>query len=448
MILLLACAGEEPRAPEASVAAPQTAPDLVMVGIGGLRSDGASRAAEWFLSPFAQDHGVVFSNAYAQTPSTYVSIGSLLTGRYPSAIPMCGFPSEPDEQTAPPPWCTRFPDTAPSLPYVLGLYGYRTALITADIQGSAELATQFQQSFVVSESWENTATDWAAVTAAAQKWWDADATRPRFLFVATADMNVRWIPVARAELGLEGVARAEGAPIDRARVLAGYQKRAAASGTATKALLDALPSTRPRWAAVFGIHGINLGDTFVPTQALRDRSWSDIVIDRTLHVPLALIGPAPSAQIDPALVELVDLVPTFTTLAGAVAPTGMPGRDLLAGGAEPDATAYGEFGDMLSVRQGDQTLSVRAFFFNRSSLDPELTNYVLNYNGDPHNWALHDLRTDPFQERNRLLEDRTMALRMKDLLVALRTGPGAPPGGSLDPRKVWELRMAPADGYW
>ena len=105
----------------------------------------------------------------------------------------------------------------------------------------------------------------------------------------------------------------------------------------------------------------------VPHQALRDRSWSDILVDRTLHVPLALVGPAdaPPARVEEQVVELVDLMPTFLAKAGAVPPASIPGQDLLSASfsADPAATAYAEFGDMLAVRQGSRMWSVRAFFF-------------------------------------------------------------------------------------
>ncbi len=458
LLALLACSGADRPAPAADVAsaAPAaSAPDLAIVGVAGLRSDTQSRSGEWFLEAFAGERGVVFSNAYAQSPSTFVSLSSLLAGRYPSAVPICGFPSDPWEATGEPPWCTRWPEGVPSLPAVLALYGYRTALVTADVQGADRFAGQFQDVIVVSERWQDTATDWAAVQAAATKWWTADASRPRFVAIVVSDLNVRTNPGLRRDMGLD-VVDASGAPIqiNRQRVSGRLQAAAQAAGKGAKAIVDALRagSPRPLWAAVMGTNGINLGDSAVPTQALRDRSWSDILVDRTLHVPLALVGPpdASPARVEDQVVELVDLLPTFLAKAGAVPPASIPGQDLLADPfvADPAATAYAEFGDMLAVRSGTRMYSVRAFFYNRSALDPELTNFVIDYRPDPGKYWLNDLASDPFQERNLLQADPEGARRMNDLLVKIRTGPGAPPDGALDARRIWELRMAPADGYW
>jgi arylsulfatase A-like enzyme len=454
--LLLACADVPVTIATPPVAAPSaTAPDLVIVGVAGLRSDPRSRSSDWFLEAFAGETGVVFANAYAQSPSTFVSLGSLLTGRYPSAVPLCGFPSDPDDTTAQAPWCTEVPASVPTLPGVLALYGYRTALLTADVHGAERLAPLFEDTLVASQRWQDRATDWDRVRTLAEGWWNGDTTRPRLLVVAVSDLDARNVPALRASMGLD-LAGEGGAPtrIDRPLVTTGYQRAARATGAATRALVDALRggSTRPTWAAVLGTNGINLGDASVPAQALRDRSWNDLLLDRTLHVPLALIGPpdTPPARVEEQVVELVDLLPTLLSLGGAVPPAGIPGQDLLATPfvADPHATAYAEFGDMLTVRSDTRAWSVRAFFHNRSALDPELTNFVLDYRPDAGKYALHDLVNDPFQERNLLDADPSGARRMNDLLVKIRTGPGAPPVGALDARRIWELRMSPADGYW
>lgn len=454
MILLLACAESAAPVVAPPTAAPAAdAPDLVLIGVAGLRSDPVARGSDWFFSAYSAEHGVVYENAYASTPSTFVSLGSLLTGRYPSNVPLCGFPWDPEDPPGDAPWCTHLPDV-PTLPSVLGLYGYRTALLTADVQGAESLGVPFQDRIVVSERWADTTTDWGAVTTAATRWWEADASRPRLLVVATADLNVRTAMALREKMGLD-VVNAEGAPmnVNGRRVLGRYREAITETGKATHTLLDTLraKSTRRTWAAVFGINGINLGDSGVPSHALRGRSWSDILIDRTVHVPLALIGPpdSPPAKVESQVVELVDLLPTLVTLGGGVVPASLPGQDLLGiTQADPAATAYAEFGDMLSVRQGDWFWSVRAFFFNRSSLDPELTNFVVDYRPDAQKMWLNRLGSDPFQERNLLESDAAKAAEMNALLVRLRTGPGAPPAGGLDARKIWELRMSPADGYW
>ncbi len=448
----LGCASPPPLAPESVPSALPGAPDLVMIGIAGLRSDPRTRAAEWFQEAFAGEQGAVYANAYAQSPSTFVSLGSTLGGRYPSALPLCGLPTDPGEGTAAPPWCNSWPAGQPSLPTVLALYGYRTALVVADVPGAEHLAPLFEEAVTVSARWQNTATDWDKVQSVTSAWWAADKTRPRLLVVVTADLQVHDNPGLRAAMVLDS-AGPGGAPshMDLPRVSDIYARAARVAGQGAKALLDALGPNpaRERWAALFGTNGVNLGDSAVPAHALRARSWNDLLLDRTVHVPLALVGPRSSAHVVPDIVELVDLAPTLLTLAGAVVPAGWPGRDLLASGTSAlESTAYAEFGDMLSVRSGTRMWSVRAFFHNRSALDPELTNFILDYEPDERRYALHDLENDPFQQRNLLLDEPDEARRLHHLLVGLRTGPAAPPVGALDARRIWELRMAPSEGYW
>jgi hypothetical protein len=448
---LLGCGAPPAAAPAPLAAAPAAAPDLVLVGIAGLRSAPIAHAADAFLAPFAGEPGVVFTDAYASSPAPFVSLGSLLAGRYPSAVPLCGLPTDPGEGTTEPPWCNTFPATRPSLPTVLALYGYRTALVTADLAGVEHLAPLFQDVHVVSEHWTDTATDWARVEAEATAWWNADSSHPRLLVVATADLMVRTRPDVRAGLGLGTGKVPPGGGPDRGRPpLEGYRQAAQEAGRATKRLRDALSGgSRPLWSVLFGLNGVNLGETSVPSQALRERSWNDLLLDRTVHVPLALLGPV-TGRTEGQVVELVDLVPTLTHLAGATAPAALPGQDLLAAdfATDPAATAYAEFGDMLAVRVGRTFWSVRAFLNNRSSLDPELTNFVLAGDPDENHAALHDLGADPLQRRNLLASDVDGAKRMHTLLVGLRTGAGAPPLDALDARRIWELRMTPSEGYW
>jgi arylsulfatase A-like enzyme len=454
LAVLLACGDGAPGTdgdPAVGRRASPVAPDLVWVGVAGLRADPLVRGSEPFHEAFGAERGVQFPNAYAQSTSTFVSLGSVLTGRYPSAIPLCGFPTAAVGAEAP--WCTRVPSDVPTLPGVLSLYGYRTAFVSADITGAASFGALFDEHLLVSDRRDDAATDWGAVARAAQGWWDADASRPRLLVVATADLDMARTPGRRAAAGIP----AEGteAPVDRARVESVYQGAGRAAGSAAQGIVQGLRGAappRPLWAATFGIHGINLQDTTVQTQVLREGNWSDIVMDRTIRVPLAIWGPAAGLRTrsEPQLVELVDLLPTFLRLAGAVLPSGLPGQDLLADdfATDPDAIAYAEFGDMLALRQGQRFWSLRAFFFNRSSLDPELTNFILDFQPNERQYALHDLSTDPLQERNLLALEPALARALHARLVSVRTGPGAPPRGALDARKIWALRMSPADGYW
>lgn len=444
MILFLACA--EPPTPAPTVPAPTpaptpavepaaTAPDLVLFGVAGLRADVPSGAGRSFAAAFDGRATAVFEAAYAQSTSRFTSWGSVLAGRYPSAIPLCGVPT--GAQTRAPPWCNTFPEAQPSLPEVLALYGYRTALLAADLPGVEHLDRLFQDVVAV---------DRTTLDAAARAWWEADASRPRLLVIATADLVVQERPALLEATGLAGVGNGRA---DTDRAYRAFADEAGRVGREVVGLLDALPASRPRWAFAFGVHGQRLGDTVAPWQALGDtQPWSDVLLERSLHVPLVVVGPTPAALRETRLVELVDLVPTLTRLAGAVPPAALPGSDLLSPEASLPAYAYAEFGDMLAVRTERQLYSVRGFFHNRSSLDPELTNFLLEPSVDDNKHFLHDVERDPLQGQNLVRTDPEGARRMHALLASIRRGAGAPPPDAVDARRMFDLRMRPSEGYW
>lgn len=449
----LACAAPDAPAPSSSAEAAPGAPDLVLVGIAGLRGDTPSGARQAFGAALEDGaHSTVaFSAAYAQSTSRFTSWGSILAGRYTSAIPLCGLLVS--KAGAPGPWCNAFPEARKSLPEVLALYGYRTALLASDLPGLAHYRRLFQD--VLEADTAGVVSDWGALAGMARDWWEADASRPRLLVVATSDMLVQERPALLAAAGLDAEGGRDGPPIDHARLFRAYAEAAGVAGAGTATLLEALPSARARWAFAFGIHGLELADSSEPWQALgSEQPWSDLLLERTLHVPLVVVGPAASPaeaasrREEARVVELLDLLPTLTRLAGAVPPVLLPGSDLLVAAEDDPGIAYAEFGDMLAVRQGDRTYTVRGFFHYRSSLDPELTNFLLDRTPNPMKHFLHDVARDPFQQRNLLHADAAGAVRMHELMLSIRRGAGAPPPDALDARRVFELRLSPSQGYW
>lgn len=437
---LLACASPDDAAPPPAADAAPTAPDFVLVGIAGLRGDVPSGAGSAFAAAFPG--ASVYDAAYAQSVSRFTSWGSLLAGRYPSAIPLCGIPSGADATATP--WCNTFPKERPSLPEVLALYGWRTALLATDLPGQEHLRRLFQD--VLDADTPGVANDWTALASVARAWWDADATRPRLLVVATADALVQERPDLLASTGLAGVRPNERGDADR--VSTAFSAEAARLGKEVAGFVNALPTQRPRWTFAFGTYGQRLGDIAAPWQALGDtQPWSDVLLERTLHVPLVLSGPGVAARHEPRVVELVDVVPTVARLAGVVPPAELPGADLCAPSAGPD-TAYAEFGDMLAVRAETRLYAVRGYFHYRSSLDPELTNFLLTPPSDDNKHYLHDVVTDPMQAGNLVRHDPEGARRMHALMSSIRLGVGAPPRDALDARRAFDLRMLPSEGYW
>jgi arylsulfatase A-like enzyme len=213
------------------------------------------------------------------------------------------------------------------------------------------------------------------------------------------------------------------------------------------------PGERPLWIVVASTNGVNLGDLVGDRHAA---PLEGVLMEGTLHVPLALYGPSEleTHKVD-QIVELVDLMPTLLGLAGASPPSGLPGEDLLAleGEGDPEATAYAEFGDMLTLRQGDWTLSFRCFLHGRTSLDPELTERLVasttnTAHGTSSGYHLHKIVDDPYQRNNLVDQQWPRFALLQATLLALRLGPGAPDQHAWEPEQLWELRFSPADGYW
>jgi arylsulfatase A-like enzyme len=202
---------------------------------------------------------------------------------------------------------------------------------------------------------------------------------------------------------------------------------------------------------VAGANGISLveqgGKTGPPIQTLGE----DILVDRTLRVPLVLYSTAalegPAVRSVP--VELLDVFPTLAAAAGAVPPTGLPGRDLRAPTEEDAATAYAyaEFGDMLALRSGPYFLMYRCLLHYGTSLDPEVTRRLVdNARNAPRRMGLYQVTTDPFQERPERDPDlhRTLHQRM----IGIRLGEASVPAEAMTPQRLYEIRMARSNGYW
>ena len=494
LILAALCACLDTPAPDASE--PQH-PDLVLLLVQGLRADAPNEpAAEAaFLAALPQQR-LRFTAAYAQSPSPFLSMGSLLTGRYPSAIPLCGAVST--DPTEPQPWCHALPAERATLPGVLGLYGYRTALFHSHLPDAALLARDFQLVLDLDQdSWK---TPWTLLEREVQAWWTAEPDQPRLLVVVLADLMVQQRPDLRVAMGLSaqpgrheapppnpavlpdreelladqdpaselarGIAdprapRAgprRGRPMPNAcphgaareRVLGVYSAAAAGVGAGFAQLLESLPSPpeRERWVALSSTNGINLGESSGSMSYPRAFAFHEVVLERTVHVPLVLLGPQAAGQVAQP-VELADILLSLLARSPAAPPHGLHGQDLLSPELEADAqaSAYAEFGDMLALRQGRHMLTLRAMFHNAASLDPDLTRMLLIDNIE-RRYLLHDILADPLQLENLVMTDKELAGELRQELIRLRTGPGAPPAELADSQDIRDLRLTASEGYW
>ncbi|MCP4919810.1 MAG: sulfatase-like hydrolase/transferase [Proteobacteria bacterium] len=425
ILLLLACGSE----PEVVVAPPEpTGPaDIVLLVAPGLRADTDAPFAEAALyEALGQQPALRFTAAYAQSCSPYTSLGSMLAGNYPSAIPLCamagGNAASPD--TTERPWCATVPEEAWTLPRVVNAYGYATGAYVADVDGESP-------------------TDWDDLVETAGAWWEASAGMPRLYLVVTSDAHfVQFTDVAGYEEHAPGHERRT--VEDSQAVRAAYLAAARETGEGYRRLLDAMPAgDAERWVLMTSTNGLSLAEeSGVASNHLKAVTHS-IIVDRTVHVPLAVLEPAQDVAVVDEVVELIDVLPTVAELAGAVPPAGLPGRSLLSE-PEPDGVAYSEFGDMLSMRQGDLLLTLRFFLHNASSLDPRITEGLKN--AGPNHLKLHDVVQDPMQESD--LDSREDLQRLHTRLIELREGPASPPMDKETVERLQAHRLDASEGYW
>lgn len=449
--LLLGCASApEPAAAPAAVGAAGAAgrPDLAVILAPGLRADasvqGGAEAA--FFTALGRRATHRFSAAYSQSPAPYTSLGSVLTGLYPGAIPMCSLPRGAGhlEVLTDPPWCATLPTERYSFPEVLGLYGYHTTLLTSGFPAAAAFAGEFQAAVQVSTSEELAAAARSAVA----------GPGPHLVVVVPADLRMSTRADVDAVLG--DLPRTKPATeAEQARALAGYATAAGTLGTAMKGVMDELEAAAGRRGLVTvagGLTGLNLAeqggsrDEFIPTLA------EDLILDRTIHVPLAVFDTgSATAAVHEDPVELIDVFPTLAAVAEVRTPVGLSGSDLqhtpLARGA---GYAYAELGDQLAVRQGAGFLLFRCYVHFCTSLDPQVTERLLDSDlGDfagTSPYVLWDVASDPYQSTPSL--DTASARALRSLMVKVRSGAGAVPADALDAKRLWSIRMVRSNGYW
>jgi len=442
--------------PLAALDVPQ--PDIVLVLVQHLREDGLpDSAAVRFFQGLKRTGGVRYSAAYAHSPSPTVSFGSLLTGHYPSAIPLCDVGNRlGDRQFAQErPWCAQLPPERHQLPAVLALYGYETALFSRGQRDAGMLATGFEYH----DDNPDAATDWADLREQISGWW-TQAQGPRFATVVVSDLDVRRRPGLLAPAGIRDAGDlryilplewGEDDPLAplRAPLYEAYSAEAGRIGSQLALLLDGLPGSP--LVVVTSTVGMSLGErTGLGNHPLGFFS-QDYVVDRCVHVPLWLSPEGESAlRSDP--VELVDIFPTLTRWAQATPPHGLPGDDL--SDADQDGLAFAEYGPMLAVRGGRLLLTFHRPMPDASASDPWITDVLRSTSpaaqrGHPgSDYALHDVVADPFQARQLIDREPDTATILHQSLLDWRTGPDAPPEGRLSPEQIWELRMNPAFGYW
>ncbi|MDP2313359.1 MAG: hypothetical protein Q8P41_10670 [Pseudomonadota bacterium] len=478
--LLGGCAPAEsptsPRSPAPpAVTADPTRPDLVLLLPSGLRADppGVPGPEARFIDALGAPTRR-FTAAYAQSAATYVSLGSLFTGRYPTSIPLCGLFMDgvsavetrmvQGNALANRLWCADIPAAVPTLPEVLALYGYRTAFAVAGVTGAETLGRGFQEVETIAFS-ADTGTDWPALLRWAGGWWSENADAPRLLVVTTADTQVVDRPKVLDRMGIRlmldesmpvfNPGRTDADPATVATVFGDVAHDAGAGLASVVGALAAAPSGRARWVFATATNGVSLieptgfFDMPVPIAS------TSFMLDRTARVPLLVYAPpAVAGGMHPAesgrVVELLDLFPTLAGLAGAVAPARLPGADLFAGpvAGTGDEYAYAEFGDTLLYREGTYELLFRGYLHHGTVLDPQLDERLRDPASQKY-FTVHEVMRDPWQKENLVFSQAGKFQELRAAMTGVRTGPGAPPAGTWDdPQRLWEIRMARSHGYW
>jgi hypothetical protein len=431
-MFFLACSSPEapPQLPAAI-----GAPDIVVYAIAGIRAD----------AELLEQSKAAYKNAYATSAAPFASFGSLLTGRYPAAIPLCCPRGGASMAAGARPWCTELPTEIPALPDILQAYGYQTALLTTGGTGFDTFNRRFQTVIEL-----NGAPDQAGV------WWESHANSPRLIVVyigtlaAKVDSERSTLPELLALPERFKIAQ-EGPPSTDPAYLAAkaaLQKQYEEELGHLKDLVAALERLwEPEWTVLAGLNGVNLGETTGFGQRQLAVDAQPYLLERSLHVPLQLQGPL-SGNIE-ELVELTDILPTLLARAGAMAPAGSSGRDFLSGQPDPSPWAYADFGDMLSIREGDFRLTLRTYVHDSSSLDPAVTDVARDFSPSTR-WTFHQVLQDPEEASNLLAspEFQEEALKAHTTLLQVRLHQGAPPPESMTPTRLWELRMSAGQGYW
>jgi len=459
-------------------------PNLVLISIDGLRGDRGDEVTPT-LARLAGD-GLRYERAYSQSNESLFSHAAMLTGRHVSEL------GAPDYRSF------TLVDDAMTLAEILGLYGYATAGFVAG--GHVKGAYGFDQGFSVYQD----SHDFGAFFHTAPEaldWVDERSREPYFIFLHGYDCHRPYLHAGpwhhafgadydgsvdalmsggrSAEQVYDGVfypdfpiehfthevgdpivdpggylriadwARRsdEGVPLseaDIAHLRDHYDGGALAADLQVGRFLEALDARgllENTLVIATSDHGEDLHDHgFFNHRA--------VLRDSTTRVPLVLWGaPVPESARGTSragLAQAVDLVPTLLAAAGAQAPAGLPGRDLLSDAEAPSVIFQEGILDQFAARGGRWRLVLRGVPLAFEGFDAALALAPMT----PEWFALYDLESDPLERENALAGHLEEAEALRAAMIAWRAGRdrsdqrGAPPE---DPALRELLRSR---GYW
>ncbi len=465
-------------------------PNLVLVSIDGLRADrigvhGATPSPTPGLDRLAAD-GLVCELALSQSNESLFSHASLLTGLHPSEL------APPDYRTF------LVPASALLLPELLSLYGYSTGGFVAG--GHVKGVYGFEQGFSTFRDEDDFGAFFHTVPKA-EAWLEEEPREPFFVFLHGYDTHR---PYLHAGL-YHHVFDAEGPDkMDRAIDFSGTER--IIDGVyypdfpiqyfwhdgASERILDPGGYQRLReWAA--GHEGEPIGEAdrrhlrghydsgalsadlqltrFV--QTLRDRGlWEHTLIafvadhgedlgdhglynhrstlaDSATRVPMILVGGALPERWRgkriPGPCQALDVVPTLLAAAGAVAPAGLTGRDLLSDAPPPAFVVQEGVLPMMAVRTATHRLVVQGLPLDSPLL--ELLVRVAPLSSPT--FSLYDLEDDPEEVKDALVSQPEVARALREMLLGWLAQRGAGAGATSAPQQDPAFReMLRSRGYW
>jgi arylsulfatase A-like enzyme len=344
--------------------------DVLLITLCSLRRDHVGAYGNGLgLTPHLDalaKQGIRFDSAYAASPFTLASLTSVLTGRFPATHGVMG-------------WDRGLVKNVPTLPEVLGYYGYKTAGFTIDAASGFRpdygLDRGFQHLEITPAPSETpdgrrpgqpvVATGASAVPAA--RWIEKqEPGQPLFVMfhsrtahfpflVSDSDLDadstgihkmlfesggaVIGSPSDVAMPGMSGGTRAkgvvdntggdplidamaEGGPAATEAWRSAYAQAVARADKDVGVLLEAIKSReRPTLIIAVADHGESINDH-------GEMLHGDAYFDGVVHVPLVISLPGQDSKSSKALVSHVDLMPTILDLVGATEPAEIDGISL------------------------------------------------------------------------------------------------------------------------
>ena len=439
---------------------PDAPPDLLLVLVGGLRADfGVPQILESGIRANTVPEHIPmarFQNTYVQSTIPLVSLGTVLTSRYPAAIPLCGLISRLPSDQAEHPWCTELPDMYTTLPELLAIYGYKTAIFHAGISGASLITDGFAEAEDCTVSWQSSQTDWNRVTQSAESWWRDNSGHPRLLVVVTSDLNLSFRKDLVQRMGIpisEAIQLRHHGPWPSEKIAEVYQGEVGQLAESIGGLMTGLHrlGSTTLTTVVGGLNGASLGESTGVGPIPRIFTFHDIPLERTSHVPLLVYGPDNTDTIDIATpTELIDVLPTMAWWANAVVPQHAQGTNLLLRATNPyaEGMAYTETGDTLQLRQGQYLYMFRNVRHHMSTIDPRLTAALNNPRGLIITQGLWNIEDDSAQLKNIISQERSKATRLKQSIKRIRNERATPPPDYIHTDELLEMHLTKAEGYW